>query len=319
MRAVALALALIAPFAAAQAQGQSALDAVRDSIRRSDWVAARGLLEPMVQARDPRAMVLLADLHFVAGGTGEFAEDATLACGLYEGAAALGAPDGLFGLARCFVQGRGRPRDFTEAVALLERAGDKGSPRAWCAAGKLYFDGNLGAPDPTRGIALCRQGSAMGDGDADAEIGLRLLQGRGMAASFVEARPWLERGAQRGNGAAARALSEIYAQGKGVPRNVAQAMRFLELAAKAGDIDSTLLLSQERLQLLTDARDIESDQVRAADAMYWMYAVAQFHPSARIRSQANYDLDLLRMRFPSAQMRLQFRLENDPPRRPVPR
>ncbi len=304
----------------AHSQTAATVDVVRDKLRQSDWAAAKTDLDALVQARDSRAMVLLGELHFVAGGVGVFAEDPDLACGLFERVAALSVADGLYALAQCFTQGRGRPQDFAQARVLLQRATDKGSVRAWCALGQQHFEGQGVPVDGSRGVAQCRQGSSMGDGDADAEIGLRLLEGRGLTQSYVDARPWLDRGAQRGNAKAARALADVYWNGTGVPRDRVQAARYLEQAAKAGDMDAAARLARYRRDTAFDpAGSILIDRRGGIDAIYWLTAVARLHPDARARTVAEAEVLNLRERFVDITMQVDHRLSNDPPRAALPR
>lgn len=319
MRPKILALLLSGLFAASLAVAQTPApnsDPARAALERGDWATAKTVLDPLVQRRDPRALVTLAALHYAPGGTGSFAEDPDLACGLYDRAAAANSGDGLFGIARCYAEGRGRPQDPVEAMRLFDRAAEKGTNRAWCAMGKLYFAGAGVPADQARGIALCRQGSSMGDVDADIEIGMRYLNGDGLPKSFTDARTWLERAAQRGSAPASRALAQAYALGTGVPRDRAQATRYLEQAARAGDLEAAAQIVRERFAILATAT---AERKLVVDSMYWLALISQGHPDQSKRETAKHDLEDLRTRYAPLTMEADFRLEKEPLRRTVPR
>ncbi len=303
----------------ARAQTPPTVDTVRAALRQSNWTAAKADLDALVQARDSRAMVLLGELHFAVGGVGPFAEDAELACGLFERVAAISFGDALYALAQCFTQGRGRPQDHEQARVLMQRATDKGSARAWCGLGRQYFEGHGVPVDGSQGVAQCRQGSSMGDGGADAEIGLRFLEGRGLTQSIVDARPWLDRGAQRGNAKAARALADVYWNGTGVPRDRVQAARYLEQAAKAGDMEAAARLARYRQATAFDpGGSILIDRRGGIDTIYWLTAVSRLHPDARTRHVAEVEVRNLREHFVDITMQVDHRLQTDPPRAALP-
>jgi uncharacterized protein len=318
MRPKIVAILLTGLLAAGTAHAQapaSGIDAARAALERGEWAAAKAQLDPLLQRRDPRAQVLLAGLHYARGGTGSFAEDPDTACDLYDRAAAANTGDGLFGLARCFAEGRGRPQDAVEAMRLFDRAAEKGATRAWCAMGKLYFDGAGVRADQSRGIALCRQGSSMGDPEADLELGLRYLNGVGLPKSFTDARPWLDRAAQRGNAQASRALAQAYATGNGVARDTAQSLRYLEQAAKAGDLDSALQMTSQRAAALVYGN---ADRRLVIDSMYWLAMISRAHPDPKRRELAKHDLEDLRTRFANLTMEADFRIEKEPLRTALP-
>ena len=301
----------------AAAQGTLTLvDEARAALQRSDWATAKSRLDQAVQRREPRAMVLLADLIWPPGGTGDFAEDPDTACSLYERAAAQNFADGLYGAGRCYLEGRGRPKEPSDALRFFERASERGSARAWCAMGRMYFLGEGMAVDPARGVALCRQGSSMGDADADAELGVRYLNGLGVPKSFSDARTWLDRAAQRGNAQAARALAQAFTVGNGVPRDLAQAGRYLEMAARNGDLDAAVLIVNQRAATLLTATPARRMVV---DSMYWLTIIARSHPDEKRREIAKHDLEDLRRRFANLTMEADFRLEKEPMRPVLPR
>ncbi|MBL8700558.1 MAG: sel1 repeat family protein [Alphaproteobacteria bacterium] len=305
----AIAVALVALAARAPAQ---TLESARKAVETRDWPTARAELDALIQARNATAMVMLGRLHAEPGGTGPFAENLALACNMFERAANLNAPEGMLLLADCFSQGRGRPQDFAEARRLYQGAGDRGMARAWCAIGRQYFLGQGTAVDGSRGLALCRQGSSMGDGDADAEVGLRFLRGDVLTQSFADAKPWLERAAQRGNGPAARELGEVYWSGKGVPRDRVAAVRYFEQAARAGDLDAAWRYARYRRDTVFTSTNVPSDRRAAVDALYWLTVVGKFHPEAKLRSQAENEVETLRGLFPDLVQLLDHRLYNDP-------
>lgn len=309
LAALSLALSLVTASAVTAQTSSWQLDIARAALARGDWAEARTQLDALMQRRDPRALVILADLHYPPGGTGDFAEDAELACNHYDRAADQQIAEGLFGLGRCFAEGRGRPSEPAEARLLFDRATQRGSTRAWCALGRLHFEGQGGPADPDTGLALCRQGSSVGDPDADLEIGLRHLDGRGLPKSFSEARRWLDRAAQRGSARASRALADAYAKGNGVPRDRAQASRFLDQAARAGDLDAALQLVNERSAELSQ---VTADRRTVTDSMYWLTIISRFHPDPKRRELAKLDVEDLRRRFPTVTMDVDFRLEREP-------
>jgi TPR repeat protein len=313
MRAMIAVLSLafsLAVGAAATAQTVNwQLDVARAALARGDWAAARTQLDALVQRREPRAFALLGDLHYPPGGTGEFVEDPAMACDFYERAADQNVAEALYGLGRCFADGRGRPVEPADARMLFDRATQRGSAKAWCALGRMHFDGQGGPADASTGLAMCRQGSSVGDGDADLEIGLRHLDGRGLPKSFTDARRWLDRAAQRGSARASRALAEAYAKGDGVPRDRALAARFLEQAARAGDLDAAQQLVNERAMSLIHA---SADKRTVVDSIYWLTIISRFHPDPRRRELAVFDVEDLRRRFAIYTMEADFRLENEP-------
>jgi TPR repeat protein len=313
MRATIAALVFaISAFAAGGTTAQTAnweIDVVREALARGDWAGAKTRLDALMQRREPRALALLGDLHYPPGGTGDFVEDPALACDLYERAADQNVAEALFGLGRCFAEGRGRPAEPVDARALFDRATQRGSTKAWCALGRMHFEGRGGPVDASTGLALCRQGASVGDGEADLEIGLRHLDGRGLPKSFSEARRWLDRAAQRGSARASRALAEAYAKGDGVPRDRAMASRFFEQAARAGDLDAAQQLVNERTGMLLNAT---ADKRSVVDSIYWLTIISRFHADPKRRELAAFDVEDLRRRFAPYTMEADFRLEKEP-------
>lgn len=319
MRPMIVAILLSTLLASGSAVAQTApasVDGARAALERGDLAAAKSQLDPLVQRRDPRAMTLLASLHYAPGGFGTFAEDPDTACGLYDRAAAGNLGDGIFGIARCFAEGRGRPQDPAEAMRLFDRAAEKGSTRAWCAMGRLYFEGAGVPADQARGIALCRQGSSMGDVDADMELGSRYLNGQGVPKSFGDARQWLERAAQRGSAQAARLLAQAFAAGTAVARDRALSARYLDQAARSGDLDAATQIVRERFAILATA---DADRRLVVDSMYWLTLIEKGHPDPLKREVAKHDLADLRSRYSHLTMEADFRLEKEPLRKVLPR
>lgn len=319
MRATFVILSLLTAMASGHAAAQGTLtlvDEARAALQRNDWSTARARLDEATQRREPRAMVLLADLYYPPGGTGDFAEDPDKACSLYERASSQNFAEALYGAGRCYFEGRGRPKEPGDAMRFFERASERGSIRAWCAMGRMYFLGDGVPVNAARGVALCRQGSSMGDMDADAELGVRYLNGEGVPKSFSDARPWLDRAAQRGSAQAARALAQAYITGNGVPRDLGQAGRYLELAAKGGDLDAAVTIVNQRAATLLSSTP---DRRIVIDSMYWLTIVARAHPDAKRREIARHDLEDLRKRFANLTMEADFKLEKEPYRPVLPR
>jgi TPR repeat protein len=319
MRALVFLFSILALSASGPARAQGTLslvDEARAALQRGDWATAKARLGEAAQRREPRALVLLGDLHYPPGGTGDFAEDPDTACGLYERAASQNFAEGLFGAGRCYLEGRGRPKEPSDALRFFERASERGSARSWCAMGRMYFLGEGIPVDAARGVALCRQGSSMGDAEADAELGVRYLNGQGVPKSFADARPWLDRAAQRGSAQAARALAQAYTVGNGVPRDLGQAGRYLELAAKSGDLDAAVTIVNQRAATLLTAA---ADRRMVVDSMYWLTIIARAHPDPKRREIAQHDLAELRTRFANLTMEADFKLEKEPLRPVLPR
>ena len=128
-------------------------------------------------------------------------QDAGRAFQLYEHAAGLGSPDGMFNLFRLYTTGKGVTADPRKARAWLEKAAAAGSAEAQkelavIARGTYEAPGRdlaaaafaaYGKKDYATSVGLYRQAAELGNTDAAVALGQHYAQGLGVARDLQEA------------------------------------------------------------------------------------------------------------------------------------
>jgi hypothetical protein len=120
-----------------------------DAIDRHDIQTAIGVLEPLAQKNDTRALFALAGVY--AAGKGVPRDDVK-AAQLYLRAAQRNHAPALFTLATLYADGRGIPRDMNKAIQCYEKAAQAGLPDAANSLGYLYEAGAGVAADVEKAI-----------------------------------------------------------------------------------------------------------------------------------------------------------------------
>jgi hypothetical protein len=139
------------------------------------------LLVALAETGDARSLVGLGYMR-LNGDDPRF--DAAAARDYFEKAAAKGAPEAQFELARLVEQGIGGPADPARALELYAAAGKQGYGNALNELGFIHYQGLYGlAPDPAAGIAFFERAAAARDPEAQynmaALIDDGLVPGRG--------------------------------------------------------------------------------------------------------------------------------------------
>lgn len=183
--------------------------------------------------RDSAAARLLAQLYGqeLDGERGDATATAWLALAAEE--SGVCEPDGEAAstLARCFLDGRGVPRDPAIAIQLTEHAARLGFGPGARLRGEIAEDG-LGVPrDAAQATAWYRRGAELGDGSSMSRFGTRLFDGHAIEPDARQAVAWLEKAVAEGAAEGSHLLALMLFRGEGTDADPGRARKlFLEAA-----------------------------------------------------------------------------------------
>ena len=174
-------------------------------------------LERAVEAGDAYAMCLLGS----ALENGDLIEqDEARAAALYQQAADLHHPDGMWLYACCLLAGKGVQKDEAAAARLLEQAAEEKQAEAMTLLGTMYETGRGVRKDPARAVDWYRRGAEAGDANADVHLASCLLDGEGTDRHAGEAVMHLEKAVQADSEPAMLMLADCCEHGRGIDRDL---------------------------------------------------------------------------------------------------
>ena len=181
------------------------------------------------------AVPLAIALEALGDGSGAFA--------MHQKAAKGGTADGIYGLATCYMEGKGTRMDPRKAKELFAQAGKLGSGEALYRLG--MFEEMSGSPKEAWRLFLA--GAEAGSDEAAMYVGQAYYNGPGQGPAaalgvgrdWAEAVRWYKKAAELGNNRVYATLGDMYMRGEGVPRSVATAVEWLRNGADKGCIGTT--------------------------------------------------------------------------------
>jgi TPR repeat protein len=189
-----LGMALAALLSAGAAEAQD-WDAGVEAYRRGDYAVALKEWQPLAEAGDEYAQVLLALMYYNGIGV---PQDAAEAARLYRLAGDQDHSEAQFALGQMYDQGKGVPQDRVEAARWYRLAADKGLAKAQHNLGVMYQNGEGVPEDKAEAIRLYRLAADQGNGRAHAQLGARYFLGEGLVQDPVAAHMHLNIGCALG-------------------------------------------------------------------------------------------------------------------------
>lgn len=271
---LALAAALVATSAVAQAQQPSDASDVSPSLRpavvayrQGDIATAeralRSLGSPTTDSEAWLGAVLLERGNKPEG------------LRLIQRAADAGSAEGEHRLALIYITGdAGQPRDATRAAELFAKAAAQGHRRAQLNLGTLYFRGQGVARDLIQARAWFEQAALDGDVYASYALGRALSESAPSAtADSTRAADLFRRAAEKGHMRAALRYGLALAEGSGVKQDLAAAQRWLIQAQQNGVPEAALALGDMAVRTPA-SRDKAANEKILKSAISWYQAAA---------------------------------------------
>ncbi|NJN14613.1 MAG: PDZ domain-containing protein [Planctomycetes bacterium] len=140
----------VKPAAKPGREDNAAIDRAGELIDQRRYDDAHGVLAPLAQRGEPRALFLLA--YLVREGLG-VPKNPQKACELYRASAEAGFPPGMNLLAICYREGLGVKQDFKAAMEWFQKAALRGNGDAALSVGALYVNGQGVQRDFVEGFA----------------------------------------------------------------------------------------------------------------------------------------------------------------------
>ncbi len=219
----------------AQAQNNDMAEA-RAAYKKRDYANTAKLLQPLVDAGNADAMVLLGRMHLAGQGV---VKDESVALELFKKSADANNAEGVFYLGRQTHLGNGLPKDEKQAVALYLKAAQMGDANAqlWYALSIYRGYGGMVADKPAS-FAWFQRAAEQGNSAAQNWMGILHDAGDGVEKNPYEAIKWFRKSAQQMDSGGQRSLGIRYALGLGVARDDAEALKWLLSAAYLRDVDA---------------------------------------------------------------------------------
>jgi uncharacterized protein len=184
--------AVSSPCAADQA------DRCNDSLNHGDDAAAIKCLQPLADAGNAKAEMLLGTVY---GTVNLPAHDPAKSAYWTRKAAEQGNIDAQLSTAYLYRQGEGVPQDLTESLRWFRAAADRGNQIAQNELARVYLNGMGTAKDPAQALAWERKAAEQrGPLTALAEegVGSMYMKGDGVPQNYAEASRWFRRSAEHG-------------------------------------------------------------------------------------------------------------------------
>jgi uncharacterized protein len=175
-------------------------------------------------------------------------------------------------LGRLYLRGTPQPgRNCERSVQLLTRSAQQAIAEAALQLGEMYRQGNCVARDERTAIAWYRQAAQNGSSEAAGAIG-ELHFNRGTALDYEQAERWFLKAAALFDPSACYNLGLMYARGIGTSADRIKAYAWLELAVglavHATPIMQTALIERDRVRELLTPVQVETAS-RLADQLFW--------------------------------------------------
>jgi TPR repeat protein len=140
-------------------------EAGKRAYEQGDYAAALTELGPLAEQGNPKAEILLGNMH---------------------------------------ARGLGVPVDHVKAFKWFQAAADKGSADGQLQVGLAYLSGAAGMKDAARALKWLKLSAGQGNPDAQVNLGLAYRNLKGIPHDYVEAWMWFELATQRGDPLAPR-------------------------------------------------------------------------------------------------------------------
>lgn len=191
--------------------------------RNADATNVIQCLQPLAQAGDPKAELLLGEQYGVADGS---VYDPNKSAIWLKRAAEHGEIDAQVMVGDLFRQGVGVPKNLTEAMRWYRVAAEHGDQRAQYLVGLMHFKGWGTQRDVGQAI-VWEQKAAAQHGPmatlAEESIAGIYLKGDGVPRDYAESARWFRRAADHGSANAYLSLAQLDEQGLAGPSNLVEA------------------------------------------------------------------------------------------------
>lgn len=171
-------------------------------------------------------------------------DDPASAYEMFQEAASMGHPNGMFGMAELKMSGRGTVRDPEGAERLYEVAADAGHPPSMYRLGMMWAGAGGHQEDPSRAAGWFSRAAEAGFPPAYPEIAGILLYGYGVPEDPEGALTWYGRAAEAGDPLSMFKAGYMMSEGVGCERDEASAVRLFRMAAASGVPEAMLKMSE---------------------------------------------------------------------------
>ena len=148
----------------------------------------------------------------------------------YKKAAEKGETSALINLGKCYYNGHGVERNYSEAFKLFSKAAEMGFDEAERLLGECYLHGNGAVKDIGMAIKCYTGPSERGDVLAQSSLGICFY----LRQNYSDAAKWFQKAAEYGELAALFNLGNCYRLGQGVHVDMAQAFKLYKKSAEGG-------------------------------------------------------------------------------------
>ena len=129
----------------------------------------------------------------------------------------------------------------------LKANAEKGDAEAQFNLGRCYYNGQGVVKNYSEAVNWYRKSAEQGDGKAQCNLGVCYLSGTGVTKDAAEAVKWLRKAAEQGIAAAENGLGGCYGEGEGVLKDYVEADKWFNLASAQGyELAKTNLLEVEK-------------------------------------------------------------------------
>lgn len=251
-----LVLSLVAVTVAAQG-----LDAAQQAYQAQDYTRALELLQPLAEAGDSEAQIMLGQMYDHGFGV---SADPRMAVEWYTRAARQGLPVVQHDLGVRYFKGEGIERDYDQAMRWWQMAANAGLADSQFNLGLMYFRGLGVEPDYARASELFQEAADQGHADAQYSLAVMYSFGQGVEQNYSRALKLFQQAAAQGVAKAQYNLGVFLENGYGVEPDIEQARHWYQKAA-----DQHVAKAIERLAELngTDPATVTTDRSAATESV----------------------------------------------------
>lgn len=237
---LALSLALSLILAACEPAG---LRDGRDALDRGEFAVALSALQPLAEAGNAEASIILGFMHHDGMG---LPRDIGRAASLWRGVADESDPATLTARGKelqtsafeSFFQGKGADVwRFRSALMWLRLAAEQGHAPAQSSLGDMYLNFDFAGitPDPVEGEKWLRRAAGQDDLNGLISLGDMYNDGLGVPKNYETAATWYRRAAELGDRTSQTIMARMYRDGRGLPKDLVQAHMWFEIAIASGE------------------------------------------------------------------------------------
>jgi TPR repeat protein len=144
---------------------------------------------------EPKSEDLLGTHHM----SKQTSQDDVKGAGLFRQSAEQGFAKGQYHLGRCYLDGRGVPKDERSALEWFQRAAEQGDMEAQYTLGTLYVTGFV-VKDDAQGVEWVRKAAEGGLAPAQFSMGTAYATGTGVKRDLILAHKWIALALAQGSG-----------------------------------------------------------------------------------------------------------------------